>query len=536
MKYNSLLIWVGFFLTTLLLYAATIQSGFTTDVTGGIERLSTRPLKDIFISFGFPALNQLSVALFYIQYQLFGTNGWGWYVVYAGLHSWNAYLLFCVFQKLFQENKIPASTSIAFFGALLFLINPYQSEVVVWRACQNYLLSTCFILSSLWYALSYFKDGRNLWLVHLFFVLALFTFEYGLITPILLTALWMVGMFFKNNFYSWRKNIGQIVVPQLLAIGGYFVLNKWVFGNWVGHYGASVHWNFPIKTMIATGIKFLAKYLFFVRFYEHPNKEFIFQWIDEHTFLLFAIILIAFFLIGWIGYQKKPVYLIGLLCLVLFAIAILPVSNLYFYYLQYLINDRHGYLASAFLLMGLSICFFQFPKILRIGCLVMYASFSIFFLTQINQHWKTSTTIFNNLMHDFKWYDSPKVVLLNVPENYKGLYLFRIIGEGSGFEDALEYVNGNTYHGEMIEVVQYNMETPTDGVQVERLSDTMLKVTFNQWGNWFWRNGVGAGNGYENEYYSVQFKGQYYEITTKRNLEDAVFLYQDGMAWKEFEF
>lgn len=534
---KAIFIFPFFLLLTLVLYYPTIGSGFTTDVTGGIERLSTRPFKEVFISFGFPALNQLSVFLFYIQYKLFGMNGLGWYLVYGSLHSINAYLLYKFFHKIFSAFTIQNAFLIAVVGALFFLISPYQSEVVVWKACQNYLLSVCFIFLCLLNVLVYLSapNKRNLLKVHGFFLLALFTFEYALILPLLISVLILAWKLSLEKTKQVGIAFSVLVVPQIMAIGLYFILTKLLFGQWIGHYGADVHLQFVLKDMLANGLKFLGKYLFFIRFYPHAYKTAIFTFIDTYAYLLFfAIAISSVSLIVYSFKRKKNALFLSLLSLLLFGVALSPVLNLYFYYLQDLINDRHGYLASAFLLMGLSLLFFQLPKYVKNFIIIAYCLCSLSFLVHLNAQWKTSTSIFCSLMEDFRWYDAPKVLLLNVPENYKGMYLFRIIGEGSGFEDALEHIHAKEFSGTMLEVVQYNMANPTDGVTVESLAKNRLKVTFNQWGNWFWRNGIGAGGGYENEYYKVVFKGQYYELELKSGLENAVLLYQDGKEWKEF--
>ena len=532
-----------FIIITLCLYYPTIDSGFTTDVTGGIERLSTRPLKDILISFGFPALNQLSVALFYIQYQLFGINGFGWYLVYGGLHSFNAFLLYLIFKELFAKYTLKSGEIIALSGALLFLISPYQSEVLVWKACQNYLLSVCFIFSSLLNLVWFLSSGQKkyLWSIHLFFLLALFTFEYGMILPFLILILLLFSFLIQESTNNIYQQVRVLILPQILALGGYFMLMKILFGTWIGHYGATVHLNFPIKIMLANALKYLVKYLFFVRFYAHPTKTAVFNFIDNNIFLLIGLLLILILGLLFFNRRKKKASIVFLLlCSALFFTALLPVLNLYFYYLQYLINDRHAYLASAFLYMGIALLCFQLPKYIGPVFLIAYISISAFSLVQLNGHWQDSTNIYNGLMDNFSWYDAPQVVLLNVPDNYKGIYLYRIIQkqekDRSGFEDALEYISAKNFEGQMLEITQYNMETATDGVSVTQLTHNTLKVTFNQWGNWFWRNGIGAGEGYENEYYKVRFKGQWYELELKNGLKGAVFIYQDGDQWKEFEF
>ena len=107
----------------------------------------------------------------------------------------------------------------------------------------------------------------------------------------------------------------------------------------------------------------------------------------------------------------------------------MPVLNLYFYSLQHIENDRYGYLASLFGLMLLTFFLFQLPKFLRYILLTTYLTAAIFLLIQTNQIWKESTEVFYSLLADYRWQDAENVVILNVPDNYQGAYLFRIIGQ-----------------------------------------------------------------------------------------------------------
>jgi len=152
---------LGFLSLTLCFYLPTLQAGFVTDVTSGVERIQGQPFHNIIYSFGFPALNQLSILGFYLLYTLFGLNGWPWYLVFGGLHALNAFLSFMLFSRLFQYFTIKQGTSISLMGALFFLLSPYQTEVLVWRACLNYLLVTTFILGSLWCLIQYLAQENR---------------------------------------------------------------------------------------------------------------------------------------------------------------------------------------------------------------------------------------------------------------------------------------------------------------------------------------------------------------------------------------
>ncbi len=526
-----------FFFTSLLFYFPTIQAGFVTDVTGGIERIESQPFRNIIYSFGFPALNQISILAFYGMYHLFGLNGSPWYWLFCGLHAVNGYLLFLIFRKILFDFEGKDAVRIAFFSALLFLLCPYQSEAVVWRACLNYLLVTCFILSGFWCLIQYLEVSKDKYVygIHGFFLLALFTFELSLMMPFILAIygiFWGIHLGRWNHLTSYFK---KIVLPQLFFIMGYFTLNKILLGHWVGHYGASIHLKISLSEMAANFFKYFLKHTFFVRSYPHQIKETIFNFCDQYGLaslvVLFGCFLFLFF------YKKRIASKIRLpmLLLLLFFIALLPVLNLYFYWLQQIENDRYGYLAAAFLYPLIVVLVFRLPKKFRYSLLLFYFAISMTLLFQVNQIWRASTKVYYQLLDDFRWHDRKNVVILNVPDNYNGALMFRIIGGGSGFKDALQFIHNQEIKGDIKEIVQYNMVSPKDGVHVERTKPQQLKVTFNQWGNWFWRNGIGVGSTHKRAAYKVTFKGQYYLLDLKQELPNAVFIYQVGDHWEEFK-
>jgi hypothetical protein len=110
-----------------------------------------------------------------------------------------------------------------------------------------------------------------------------------------------------------------------------------------------------------------------------------------------------------------------------------------------------------------------------------------------------------------------------------------IYGEPSGIDEIIDYQTPNPNNGLMYDVFQYNMTSPDDGVHVEQTGPLQLKVTFNQWGNWWHRNGIGASS-YENEYYKAETLDFPYLLTFKQFPEGSVIIYQVGKEWKEFQF
>lgn len=537
-KRSALCIFWIFLGLTLSFYYPTIGAGFVTDVTSGIERIQGQPFRNIIYSFGFPALNQLSILGFYLLYTFFGLNGWAWFLAFSTLHAFNTCLSFSLFRRLFQHFEINQGTTVSFLGALLFLIHPYQTEVLVWRACLNYLLVTTFMLLSISSLIRYLETGDRLyfWGIHGFFLLALFSFELALILPLLTIVFYVCWGWIINQKEKILAYFKQISLPQFALLGSYFLLNKWMIGQWIGHYGATTHLKFSLVTMSNTLLKYCLKYLFFVRSYPHQYKKAIFSYCDQYG--LFLLCLLTIGILAFLFYQQRKEKIIPkkiaifTLLIAAFTITLLPVLNLYFYWIQTIENDRYGYVASIFGLMLLTFLVFQLPKFLRYFLLIIYLSTSLFLLVKTNQTWKISTEVFYSLLDDYRWQDTENVIILNVPDNYKGAYLFRIIGRKSGLKDALEYIHQTPVKGKIWEVVQYNMARPTDGVNATKNSPQQLKVTFNQWGNWFWRNGIGAGPTHQRSTYTAHFKGQYYLLDLKNPPANTVYIYQDGKEWK----
>lgn len=535
---QPLFVFFTFLCLTLFLYLPTVGAGFVTDVTSGIERIQGQPLRNLLYSFGFPALNQISVLGFYLLYTVFGLNGWVWYLVFCSLHAFNAFLSFSLFRRFFHYFEIKQATKISLIGSLLFLINPYQTEVLVWRACLNYLLVTAFILLSLYYLLRYLETEKRpyYYYLHGFFLLALFTFELSLILPLLAISFYISWLWMANQQHRFLHYFVKISLPQFVLMGGYFLLNKWMIGRWIGHYGAATHLKFSLTTMSSTLLKYSIKYLFFVRSYPHKWKLQIFNFCDKYSIAILGLLIIISLFFFWYKKQSNRKSVATFLLLgIVFMITLLPVLNLYFYWIQSIENDRYGYLPSVFGLMLLTFYCFQLPRFLRYFLLTTYFMASLFLLVETNQIWKESTVAFYSLLEDYRWQDAENVVILNVPDNYKGAYMFRIIGRKSGFQDALTTIHQEEVKGKIWEVTQYNMARSTDGVQVLKNKPNQLKITFNQWGNWFWRNGIGAGPTHQRSLYTAHFKGQYYLLDLKNPPANTVYIYQDGKEWKELK-
>jgi len=533
-QHHNLYLFLGLFLLTHLFYYPTWDAGFVTDFNGLVSRLEGASASGILNCFGFPALQQVLNAVLYGFYQLFGIQPLPWYLLFTTLHALNAWLLFRLVQRLMEGNEVKKPLTIALTGALFFLLSPYQSEVLTWRVCLNYLMVTGLMLGSLLSLISWLEKGghRYLWRLHLCFLLAVFTFELALMLPFM--YLLLVWLYPSAQPKKWR-----ITLPSFSLLGIYFLLNRLVLGSWVGHYGAETHLRFSMREVLGNLLSYTAKLLGFVRYYQHSWKQRIFEWLNEPLPLILIIGALSVLLIYglWRFGKLSGKFKIALLFFLLFGLALAPSINLYFNYLLQVENDRYSYWASAFFFPLLAVLLSKLPRRAFLSLSALYLLVSLYYLRLTNEYWRVSTDIYYGLIDSFDPGDAPAAFLLNLPENYKGVPMFGDYSDNHrAFRGPLEYIGKKNYAGQIYDVAQYNMTRPHGGVEVTKVDSTQqLKVEFRQWGNWWWRKGIGMGPGYENEVYQVESHGHHYMFIPKAVPEGSVFYRQQGVEWEKVD-
>ncbi len=535
-KSNQFFLFALLFLFVLIIYFPAHQAGFVTDFLGWQNKFNQEPITGALTTFGWHANQQASVFFFYLLYKLFNLNGWPWYISFTLLHTINGFLSYRLFCRILKECSVSNASITAFIGTLLFLLSPYQAEVLVWRVCVHYLLSTLCILLVLTLTWNFLqtRKGKDLWWMQVIFLLSLFTLEITLITPVMIFVLVIIHhSIFNKGTMTWR-NILILLAPQIIFIGGYFVINKLILGQWVGHYGADTHFRLSFHDIFSNYFRYLFKYLFFTRYFEHSLKMKIFSTAETTSGIAVMLsIFMLLFLYALIFYNLLHNRLrIAGMSLLLFFISLTPIITLYMVTLMHGENDRYGYLASIFFWMTVSVLFAALPKRLFYGIALILILISVLLLWQTNRWWCENTKIYYSLLDDFRWYEKDEVVILNIPDNYQGLYMYRIYNEPSGFKEALALIRKKPFNGQMREVTQFNMMAKDQGVHVTVDSINNLTVTFNQYGNWWWWEGIGISD-YENEHYKVDFEGNAYHLLLKSLKPNSAIIYQVGDKWEQ---
>jgi hypothetical protein len=372
----------------------------------------------------------------------------------------------------------------------------------------------------------------------LIFTISIFSIEYFLFTPFLLLVFILFWYLNNPEQYNFRDLSLRFFVLPLCLVGMYFLMYKTMNGKWIAHYGASNEHGLLSLNSFSTFGKYFIKHLFFIRHLENAQKEAIFNFFNTPSvsaLILTSVIGISVFgLIRFKTMTNKGRLLF--LNFSFFSVLLVPVLTLFFSTLLLNENDRYGYFPSAFLMIGFAFSLSYFPKRLFYFLSFGYILFSFFLLIKTNRMWYHAENVRHNLVQNYHWWEGENIVFLNVPDDIKGMYIFRSAGNISGLAESIEIQKQRKIKARTFDVAQYNLTSINDGVSVKMPSRDTAIVTLNQWGNWWWRNGKGASD-YENDVFKVQFDyngcGNCYRLILKDTTVKNTFIYQVGYELKE---
>lgn len=470
---------------------------------------------------------------YFICYQLFGTNWLGWHIVLCLFHTINAILLLILLRRIVPNS----SDYILILIAFLFLLSPFQTEVVAWSALFHYALSVTFLLLCMFMQLLFFskKKWKFVLLFHFFFLCSLFCFEQAFLFPFvfLLLSICIIPIHFPVSTRTRLKlTICYFFIGNILSIGFYFVLNKIVFGAWIAHYGAESHTSIPVMYMFDNLINYHLKFIFYFRYLPDFIKNIYNSNSVRYTIYLlyFSILMVVIFYSIKHKYYQHYKFKLLLFFYCSFLLLLVPVLNLDKSFTFEIQSDRYGYSASlffyAFLLYGIYIFFGkQITYIFSVATVVSF----IFLLIPAVNRWHQSGNLSYALIQSYPLQPNQKALLLNLPDNYKGVYTMR-----NGFEKGLCIVHNKNYIGSTHTIAWVNVLSLDNETAFKKINDTTFKVECTKYGKWYYYNGKGAAD-YENENMKVDFDEWNfgYQLTIYPTNKDSLFLIQCiGNKWK----
>ncbi len=528
-----------FIIVCLLVFWRTVDYGFATDYLGWLNRYREGSWADVITCFGYPGLHQFFHFINYSIYSIFGPDIKSIGIIFILAHANTSYLIYRTLRLLLSEIDEDKGGLISIFTAMLFTISPYGIEVLTWDACLHYIICTALCFGSLNLLLRYVQSNKpHLLILHfLLWILALFTIELALAAP----GIFVVYTLFiacKTKIIPFIQGLFFKLIPvYILLLAGYFILTKYTIGSWVGHYGAEKHLNADPTLLISTFMKYLSKLVLLSHHWSFSWKENWYTLLDQPvwTWSVFSAI-VGFFIFFFIIKKQEFRLYIFPLSFISFAVALLPVLNLYFLWVVPYENDRYSYFAAPHFYLFASASIIYLFKNRYFFPYVFYITIHGILLGRMTDTAKQAGSVTNGLVKNFEFYDHPEIVFLCIPENLNGAYLFRDYSDTNiTFNETLDWLKkGKSYKGITHNIAQFNLTSQLDSVTVQVIDSTKLKVNIASWGTWFWRKGQGLSS-FENNDFKVTTGDLYFILEDKKPERNRLYLYTSGNEWKSIQ-
>lgn len=536
---SPLFILLLFWGIALAAYYPTAGAGFVTDVLGWFESYDKYGWNGIAIAFSDHSLHYVYHFFGFLLYKIFGWNGYGWYASFTLLHACVGTLGYSIFSRLLGKTAIPYAQGIAFIGSLLFILSPYQTEVLVWYACSHYLLCSILVLLAMHSFLSYLQEQKLqklLWF-YTWFMLSVFTLEISFCFPLFVGAFIALA---PNSIVGLQKRIklsALFVAPAIAIVVVYFLLSKFLKGSTAGHYGTAVHFNLSPALLAGNFSKYCLKLWGLSQFYSHSLRMHFYSFFEKPYFL-YIFISLATSLLAVVAALRNKLNDFARLLLLFFAgfiFVLAPVVNLYFTSIIRIEGDRFSYLPSLFAYATITLAAFAVFRKAAYPLLAIYLLAHVYCLQKNTSAWHSSCQVSQSLQEDFKWNNAPHIYMLNLPDNFDGAYMFRGLPPDNFFAKTVDLKYGKQLEQKCELILQYNMNFTTDSFTVEKIDENKLQLKFAQYGAWWWLGGIGAAN-YDTENYAVNIdEWGTVIISFKKKIPGAVYLYQCGTHWKQVQ-
>lgn len=386
-------------------------------------------------------------------YPLFSLSSIYYHVLSIALHIANAFLVYLITWRILcltisaKESAGSNLFIISVSAGLFFLLLHNHSEAVSWFSAISDLLATLFLLLSFYNYLSYTK--KRLILSLLFFLLAIGCKLSVIIYPFILIC-FEVYFYFIIHSKNYPKTINKKRFAPRLKIPGlflgiilfYFMIKYIIYGSFLGGYGDTIHLDLSLNHLFYQLISFsyrslLPNFTIETMGYLHIIKEWL-SLIEDHIWIfILGIASILLLVLGITSIRqflkenliqkwRNPLIPLLILLIVCFYISLLPVLNIGIDLLSSQ-GERFLYFPTFFTSLIIVLIIFLICKkwYLILPMIILMLISSGWILYRSNQNWKTAGEIFQHTINRIMEDQSKPMVLLSLPDNYNGAYIFR---------------------------------------------------------------------------------------------------------------
>lgn len=548
------LFFVVMWFLTILLYGYIYDAGFYRDINGlylDYERMSFREfcLEERAYRQGLYIVTHI---ITYFLFSLFQINTWCWFFLFTGLHALVGILFLQFAQQLLDCFLFRKSRMIAVLATLLFIISPLHVEILTWRSCLHYFIATIGVLLILRLLLNYYNNGNKISILFILLIqiLMLFMLELHYLIPffifILSVSFYWANLISRERF---RQVMSYMLLPSFVLLGGYFVLKKSI-QNYseievesritVEQIGINTQHDEKLKKLFSKSIKYPMRIYTMEQFLPNNIKKKYYDFLHQTWVIGIAILsLSCISLLGIWKYSKMQAR--SQLLFVLFFLTILSSAislPLHFNEVNAFEYQRYYYLPALFAFLFL--CSWLFTSKMFLFPRLIYSIVAIAYFVGVQmlvRDVRIATDIQHHLVRTFPFMEQDTVVVLSLPENYKGVTII----DGNPDEEikiyqdlyGLDVMKGKNYN-----VANHNLYTLKDGINIDVLSSQHLRIKVTNLSTQWFYSGYKPQN-YSNELFKVVFSPdyKYYDLFFHNPIaESTALVYYQHPEWKKLEF
>lgn len=542
-------LFVAVWLLLFVLYLPAAKAGFVSDFTGWLDSIKNSSFGDYINRTGFKvvSLYQFTQFVTWTYYQIAGANVWMWHLLFITMHAINASLVFKLCAGMLRDAEVENYELPSYVGVALFCVTPYVSEVIVWEPSFHYLLGMMLLLVIMILAKRFMFEPRLRYALAACAIYALSThsLEVFYITPWFVLLL---GVFYKYLAPQGKDTFGGIIVLFVIPMLFLFLLRlleyRLLYGDWVSRIGSQTvlegaGWGKPAKYVFH--LLFLGRYIPAEWHIGNVTfgavREHVYEWCDS---TMGIVVFYTFCVLGfaWGAFRYKYMSGKAQVALILAAwamIGLLLIMPLWFGDLLLVVYDRYTYFAAPFFFTFVAVCLMYIrSKSIRVLIVALLLFGNLRFSIQAVRYWWKAEKIITSLLQGLPAQDDKITVLLNVPDSMHGVLMIGSSGESEYKLMRNLLVPEKTMKGKVYDGMSYNMAAPEDGAHVQVVNDSTISVHLNQYGTWWWYNGLG-GHDHENEDIAARITNDGYELVMKKPAGEYALYFQVGSEWKRVD-
>jgi protein O-mannosyl-transferase len=431
-------VWLPLMVSLLLsfvLYFPLLGNTFAADDFGSVYRAGVKA--DIFGTGFFRPLSDFTL---YLNYLLAGVRPFSYHATNIVFHACSACLLylFCLtadyFTKAGRKREVFATVA-----ALLFLTYPFHNESVAWVVGRGSIIATFFAIATMLIVVSDMQKILKFTCAGLFFFIGLLAYESIIVLPAIVIILVWKREKSLIELFKW------LTLFVIVLVGHLFIRYRFS-GSLAGEYGQFA-FSHSVFTYAANLLKVTGRMLL-------PPTD--------HSILLivgFSILMISFLLSRFFWRSRRPKGAVRkkelTIIMLLFIAMIIPIS--FSVSTRTSEGERLLYFPSVFLSMLFALMLVELGgrRLYRRLIFIALLTYNIVFVEVNNRYWRKASEITVSMIAQIKQIAATggKVLLVNLPGEYRGAYIFRNSFEGvkllnginSGQVQVANYLNHGEY-------------------------------------------------------------------------------------------